>query len=784
MTLACFTSTATAQDFKEKVAPLVAASCVHCHDAGTETDLDFESLGHDLTDPDTFRKWEAIFDRVEAGEMPPASEDRPDTEQLKTATDSLKTDLLAASLSRQKRVGRVPARRLTKFEFGNTLRDLLLIDNDVTGSIPDEIDAGSFDTVGALQRISAVHMESYLASADEALNHAIKFGRDPYHAFGDFADNNFAHLEMWHDRPLNQGGNVTRKLKYGKGFALFRDLDYITTFTFSIRNPGIHRLTAKVAAFQSKKPITAKIIVKEQTGSARVIKSIDLVPGKWETIVVEEFLKPGDNPYLTLDLGDQNNGIFSSGGAKTYKGPGLAVKSQKIEGPISESWPPPSTQQIFKSMLPKDTKRLKYTKKPIEHIGEIVSQLAPRILRREVSKDEVQSFVNLAKPALESERNVPDALKVSLRSMLTSPQFLMFGGEPGKLDDFALANRLSYFLWKSMPDDELFSLAKSGTLSDSAVLAEQVERMLADEKSQRFVNDFLGQWLWLHKINATTPDDGLYPEFDELLSAAIPQEPIMFFTELIDKNLSLTNLIDSEFTFVNRRLATHYQLPDVEGQDFRKVELPKDSTRGGILTQAAILKTTANGTTTSPVMRGNFVLTNFFGTPPSPPPPGIGSIEPDTRGKTTIREILKAHREIESCNQCHKEIDPPGFALESFDPIGGFRKHYRADGGGGEYNGFEYKNPPRKGPPVDASGVTSDGKKFGGINEFKKHLLDQKEQIARNFVSRLVVYSTGAEIQFADREKIEAILMKTSKNDYPVKDIIHEVIQSSMFREK
>ena len=203
-----------------------------------------------------------------------------------------------------------------------------------------------------------------------------------------------------------------------------------------------------------------------------------------------------------------------------------------------------------------------------------------------------------------------------------------------------------------------------------------------------------------------------------------------------------------------------------------------------MLTQAAILKTTANGTTTSPVLRGNFVLTNLVGTPPSPPPPGIGSIEPDTRGKTTIREILKAHREIESCNQCHKEIDPPGFALESFDPIGGFRKHYRADAGSNSFGGFVIKNKPKQGPPVDSSGTTSDGKKFSDMNEYKVHLLEQKQQIARNFISRLVVYSTGAEIQFADRSKIEAILDKTSKSDFPVKDIIHEIVQSPLFLEK
>ena len=228
----------------------------------------------------------------------------------------------------------------------------------------------------------------------------------------------------------------------------------------------------------------------------------------------------------------------------------------------------------------------------------------------------------------------------------------------------------------------------------------------------------------------------------------------------------------------------NYGIPDVAGQHFRRVDLPDNSPRGGVLTQAAILKTTANGTVTSPVTRGNFVLTNFLGTPPSPPPPTVGSIEPDTRGKTTIRELLAAHRDIDTCNKCHREIDPPGFALESFDPIGGFRTNYRANAGGGFFSLFGGGKTYRAGPKVDASGVTADGKEFSGIKEFKQLLLNEKEQVAKHFISQLVVYSTGGEIQFADREKVEAILDRTREDDFPVRDIIHEVVQSKLFRNK
>ena len=334
-----------------------------------------------------------------------------------------------------------------------------------------------------------------------------------------------------------------------------------------------------------------------------------------------------------------------------------------------------------------------------------------------------------------------------------------------------------------MPDQELFDLAENGELGDPNVLAQQVDRMLADEKSKRFVTDFLGQWLDLHEINATTPDENLYPEYDDVLSKSILEETELFFSELIRENLAVSNLIDSDFAFLNRRLAQHYRIPGIKGQQLRKVTLPADSPRGGILTQASVLKTTANGTVTSPVVRGNFVLTNILGTPPSPPPPNVGSIEPDTRGTTTIRETLDAHRNIEACAMCHRKIDPPGFALESFDPIGTHRVNYRATKGDGAFQLFR-GGTYKRGPKVDPSGVTPEGVKFAGIDEYKKLLLEQNDKIAKHFISQLVVYSTGGEIQFADREELAAIIKRTQQQEYPVKSIMHEVVQSKMFRNK
>jgi hypothetical protein len=336
-----------------------------------------------------------------------------------------------------------------------------------------------------------------------------------------------------------------------------------------------------------------------------------------------------------------------------------------------------------------------------------------------------------------------------------------------------------------MPDAELSDLAGAGRLSDSTVLAGQVDRMLDDARSERFVQDFAGQAFRLYELGATAPDPQLYSEFDGRLGQAIAKETELFLAELIAADHGVGRLIDADFTFVNRRLAEHYGIEHVEGQQMRKVTLPADSPRGGLLTQASILKITSNGTTTSPIPRGNFVLANLLGQPAPPPPPGVGTVEPDTRGTTTIREQLDAHRSSPVCANCHRTIDPPGFALESFDPIGGFRTHYRVPGGMLNFNGFEVPAPYTEGPSVDASGVTPTGDAFSGIAEYKQLLLQEElDQVARHFASQLLAYATGAEIEFADRDAVEQIVAQGRDEGHPVRSMIHAVVESDLFQQQ
>ena len=416
-----------------------------------------------------------------------------------------------------------------------------------------------------------------------------------------------------------------------------------------------------------------------------------------------------------------------------------------------------------------------------------IERFATRAFRRPLESGEADRFVKLATDELDAGRPFLNAIRIGVRAILTSPQFLLFEERPGKLGDYALASRLSYFLWSTMPDEELLALAAAKKLTQPGVLRTQVERMLKDERSRGFVHNFTGQWLDLRNIDATSPDKKLYPEADELLVVSMVQETEGFFTEMLSRNLSVANVIQSDFAMLNSRLATHYGIDGVAGEELRKVSLPPDSPRGGILTQASVLKVTANGTTTSPVLRGAWVLKKILGQPPTPPPPGTGMIEPDTRGATTVREQLAKHRNSETCAGCHAKIDPPGFALECFDVIGGFRDRYRSQDKGDQTTVKNSRNKRqyiKLGLAVDATGELADGRTFAGIQDFKKLLLGQSDQVLSALTEKIVIYSTGAGIGYADRPAVAAIAEKVKRQGGGLRTLIHEVVQSPIFQTK
>jgi hypothetical protein len=365
-----------------------------------------------------------------------------------------------------------------------------------------------------------------------------------------------------------------------------------------------------------------------------------------------------------------------------------------------------------------------------------------------------------------------------------APEFLFLRERPGKLDDHALASRLSYFLWSAPPDDELSRLADQGQLRHGDNLRAQVERLLEDPKSEQFVRHFTGQWLGLRSIDATMPDRMLYPEFDEVLQLSSVLETRLFFQELLRRDLSIANFVASDFTYVNDRLARHYGLPPVVGLEMRRVSLPDDGRRGGLLTMASILKVTANGTTTSPILRGAWVLDRILGTPPPKPTVDVPAVDPDIRGATTIREQLAKHRANAQCAGCHALIDPPGFALENYDVIGGWRERYRSIGAGDPVVIEGRKQRYLHGPAVDSADRRLDGRSFGDIAEFKRLLLEDKDQIARSIAERLLAYASGAEPTLADRPDVGRIVERVRGRDYGLRALIHEVVQSETFGSK
>jgi hypothetical protein len=412
-----------------------------------------------------------------------------------------------------------------------------------------------------------------------------------------------------------------------------------------------------------------------------------------------------------------------------------------------------------------------------------------RAHRRPVEEAHVERMLVLFHQQLDQGFGFAKSLLSTYTAVLTSPAFIFIQERPGKLDDYALATRLALFLWNSEPDAELRALADRGELHQPEVLRAQAERLLDDPRSTRFVEAFTDYWLDLRKFEDTSPSSTLYNDYelDDPLKHAALAETRLFIEELLRKNLTARNIVDSDFTFVNERLATHYEIPGVSGAKLRRVELSDDSVRGGLITQASILKITANGTTTSPVLRGHWITERILGLE-TPPPPPVPAIEPDIRGAVTIRQQLERHRADESCAVCHSKMDPAGFALESFDVMGGWRDRYRAVSDGVEpepgigMNGQRYAF--HYALPVDCSGQLPDGRAFDDVRQLKQLLLEDEPAIARNLARQLAVYATGAPVRFSDRNEIERILERAAADQYGVRRIVMEIVQSDLFMNK
>jgi mono/diheme cytochrome c family protein len=763
-----------ARSLKSLLQPLLTAHCIDCHKGkDAEGRFDLAALGDDLSDRETARRWVLVHDRMVKGEMPPQAEPRIATAKQSAAIKTLSTALTRADRARSK----VVLRRLNRTEYEATIRDLFGIEARVKNMLPKDTPTDGFDNVGEGLAVSAEAMQSYLRAADATLDAV----------FGPPAKPKYIRHETNLLDQKDHLGNSFIAHRFGKMFRKTKDGVIIFQSNYCpsnlvnfarLRAPaGTYHVKVRVRAIQSKEPVTLRIYGGDTIVGRREMHLVgyyDIPPDKWTTVEFKDRLVEPNGTFLPKCYGTED----TRKDADTYPNPGLEIGDIKIEGPIEE-WPPLSRSRLLGEVNPKTA--------TLSDVNAILERVLPRAFRRPVDPGEVAPILSLAKSELDSGGSFEAALRLALKAVLCSPEFLFLEEPRGDvISQHALASRLSYFLWSSMPDEELLSLAVAGKLEDPMVLRAQVDRLLNSPKANAFTVNFTAQWLSLKDIDFTTPDRKLFPEFDELLKISMIEETQHFFQEMLREDLSVMNIVDSDFLIVNERLAKHYDIKGVEGQEFRKVTLPADSVRGGIMTQASILKVTANGSNSSPVIRGIWVLENIMGTPVPPPPPNTPTVEPDIRGATTLREQLAKHRNIDACAVCHAKIDPAGFALENFNVIGGWRDDYRTLGEGRRpdvkrapftHNWVSYK----LGRPVDATGQTPDGQPFSDIRRFKELLADDVDQITAGLTKKLLTYSMGRTVGFSDRPAIKEIVAKVSNQQYGLRSLVHEIVQSPTF---
>lgn len=776
-----------AKDYEAQIRPFLMQHCFSCHGAEKpKGKLRLDTLAPDFAGKSSRQAWQSVLKRIQAGEMPPKEKPRPPADKAQALTDWISSNVQAAEIAQKKSQGRTVLRRLNRVEYENTLRDLLGVELDIKDLLPQDSSAHGFDNVGEALHVSSFLLEKYLEVAEKALNVAIANGPQPP-----------VIKKRYSLKDQHQVKSTTEKvfLKLDDTVVMFSSSAWqaVNLYQFYPPDGGKYRFRISAYGYQSAaKPVTYQVLAGTMlmAGKSHLVDYFDAPPNKAAVVEFVEHMDPR-NTIRIHPYGLASAQAVHKIGADKYDGPGLAVEWVEVEGPLHDTWPPASHRKVFGD-LPQAPAPIKNNPKRVEVVSKnpegdaekILRDFAGRAFRRKVSDDDIKPFLNLVKARLAKKYSFEKAVRVGLMAVLVSPNFLFLRENPGKLDDFALASRLSYFLWSTLPDEELLALAGQGKLGEPKVLREQVERLLKHPKSAQFTENFVSQWLGLRDIDATTPSHILYPEYDEMLKYSMLRETYLFFNEVLKEDLSLTNFIASDFSMLNGRLAKHYGIPGIDGWKFRKVKLPADSHRGGVLTMASVLKVTANGTYTSPVLRGAWVLDRILGTPPSPPPEGVSAIDPDIRGATTIRDQLAKHRTVASCASCHAKIDPPGFALESYDVIGGWRDHYRVTGKGKPVTLDGKKMHYLQGPAVDAADVLPSGKKFKNIDEFKQLLLQDKDQIARALTERLLVYATGAAPQASDEKQMTALVAAIRDKQYGLRTLVHEIVQSELFGRK
>jgi hypothetical protein len=794
--------------------PQIEQSCIECHDDETKKGgLDLTALKFDLADGAARERWVRVFDRVEKVEMPPKSGDMS-AEDRAALVKVLDASLYEADRAEVLAQGRGPLRRLNRDEYEQNLRDVLQLPSlDIRDMLPEDREGHHFNKTSETLDMSRVQLTAYLDAAEAALRVAMITGPKPptatkFRAVGTnlFPSNNtFGEQEAMFFAQDSQAISIAKEdaknaandeqielalfrsahwpyYGYPKGFIARLPGEYKVRFSARavLQQPG-HKLAPATQpvpmTFRARKPSGPDV-----SGDVRATGGIMDVPPEKTTFETIIRLLPGETfeySLLGLPVPLARN---VKGGPPTYRyppfpeggQPGVAFQWLEVEGPISAAtWPPASHRALFGDSPTQDAKAL-------------LRRFVKLAAREPIAEETLKTFDDLIQSRLNEKAPFTEAMLAGYKAFLCSGHFLYLREPEHEVDHFAIASRLSHFLSNTRPDAVLSELAAKKQLRDNAVLRRETGRLIAISGFERFIRSFTDYWLNLRHIRRDEPDIRLYPEyrFDDYLVESMEMETRAFVTAMIRENLPAKVLVEADFIFANDRLAKHYALQPLSGSAMRKIALPKDSPLGGLLTQAAILKVTANGTTTSPVVRGAWIMERLIGVPPPPPPASVPAVEPDIRGAKTIRDLLALHSKSKSCAGCHARFDPVGLALENFDILGGWRTRYRGLEEGERITGIDragHDYAYTLAANVDASGKLLDGRSFQNIRDLKTHLAANPRQLARNLLHQLTIYATGTPVRFSDRPEIESMLGACAKNGYRVGDLVHALVQSRIF---
>ena len=778
--------------------------CVSCHGPKkAKGDLRLDQLSRDFKSGVDGQVWAEVVEKINAGEMPPEDEPRPTADEIGKVIAGLDQRI------RQGRAARMAARpavahyRLSRKEYQNTVYDLLGVRYDPTkpGELNEDTLWHGYERIGSQLSLSPSHVNRYYQAAEIVLERAFpakaaearkvrKTAAELRYGGGEKQKEALARLGI--KRPLRYlhfPGRVQPALSsnwFGKTGPEHSGLYKLRLQASGIRPPGgqpahlsIGKKTSEetvegliefdvTAPEDSPQVYEMEVFLEMPTGLHFAVVATDVIDRRGGA-AFRNALSSGNaylfthssetlllNPNAPQMFDDKGNGIFST----------VILDWVEWEGPLVSR----EEKARREGIVPDDNAT-------IQTVTDHLQRFAERAWRRQVGKDELSGYLKSYQADLDAGEKAVDAFRTAMLRVLTSRNFIyLVEGDPKArkhLDGWELASRLSYFLWSSMPDDGLFAAAKAGNLKDGE-LKKQVDRMMTDDRINRFIDDFSRQWLQLHRVGMFPPDKKLYPTYDDWLEASMRNEPVEFFRQILEKNLPIETLLDSDWTMANARLCDFYGLPEPKKGDFQRVSLKPEDNRGGLLTMGGVLGLTSDGTRHRPVHRGVWLSETIFNKTPPAPPANVDPIEPvpPQGDKITIRQRIEAHTKDPNCAACHKTIDPLGLAFDQYDAIGQWRTREHVPSGKGEN------------PPVDASGALPDGRTFKGSVEFKRLLFDDRDRFARAFIEHLCTYALRRVLTVDDKEDVSAITEEAKKKNFQIKDIVRAVALSDLLRKR